>query len=105
MSRDLAEALTSSSSPLGTPAIRESFAAEMEAAIGAEVDLKVTIKDMVLAQDSRRRVQATDDESVTINYVVKCGADGCLDEKDALLNMVRTCTTPGWPAGSSILWS
>ena len=27
------------------------------------------------------------DESVTINYIVKCGADGCLDEKSKLENI------------------
>ena len=41
--------------------------------------------------NARRRVQS--DESVTINYVVKCGADGCLDEKSKLENIDSTQMT------------
>ena len=33
------------------------------------------------------------DESVTINYVVKCGADGCLDEKSKLEKIDATQMT------------
>ena len=48
--------------------------------VGAEV----TVRDIVSSVanvDTRRRAQS---DQVTINYIVKCGADGCLDEKSKL---------------------
>lgn len=71
-------------------ALEASFNLVAEESLGAFLDAEVNVVGITTSAEAsvHRRAQASD--SVTINYIVKCGADGCLDEKAKLTNMDTT---------------